>query len=198
MSDSAPAVAPVGGAPDPDTLRKRREEICFEHMNAENAHRFADCIGVFAHPRYELMPTGEIFDGAARVDVLLQENKTAFPDFHFEVLRLGHAIDSVFVEGVFRGTHLGPWRGLPATGRKVNVPMMIVFRFEQLRMNCEVVYFDLSTVLQQLGVAWDPNSAIGRISAAVNHPLTIAGALLRKFSPGERANTKAPAGGDKQ
>jgi steroid delta-isomerase-like uncharacterized protein len=179
LSDSTSVVPPSDGVGEPDYLRRLREKICFEHMNAENAHRFAECIDVFTHPRYELMPTGEIFDGAARVDELLNENKTAFPDFYFGVSEVGHSDSSVFVEGAFSGTHLGSWRGLPATGRKVKVPMLIVFRFEGERMMCERVYFDLNTVLQQLGVAWDPNSAVGRISAGINHPLTIARALFR-------------------
>jgi len=188
MSDANPGSGHGSvDAPHPGALREMREAICFAHMNAENAHSFTECIGVFHHARYELMPTGEIYDGPARVDVLLNENKTAFPDFNFEVIELAHSPGSVFVEGVFRGTHLGPWRGLPATGRKVVVPMLIIFRFEKTDMTCERVYFDLNTVLRQLGVAWDPNSTIGRISAAINHPLTIAGALLRKIVPGRRS-----------
>ena len=185
MSDSTGGTS-AARAPIPQDLRQAREKICLAHMNAENAHSFAECIGVFTHPRYELMPTGEIFDGAARVGELMNENKTAFPDFHYEVAQMGHSNDSIFVEGVFSGTHLGSWRGLPATGRKVKVPMLIVFRFEQDRMMCERVYFDLNTVLQQLGVAWDPNSAVGRIGTALTHPVTIARALLRTIGLGRK------------
>ena len=47
-----------------DDLRRRREEICRGHLEAENAHRFDEAIGFFARPRYELVATGEVFDGA--------------------------------------------------------------------------------------------------------------------------------------
>lgn len=134
-------------------------------------------------PRYELVPTGEIYDGGAEVDKLLQENKAAFPDFHFDVEQLHHTDSGVFVEGAFRGTHLGRWRGLPATGRKVDLQMLILFRFEGEGMICERVFFDLNTVLRQLGVAWDPNSIAGKISTVLNHPITIGRALWRQLWP---------------
>jgi hypothetical protein len=49
-----------------EDLRTRREETCLGHLRAENAHRFDEAIGFFARPRYELVATGEVFDGAAR------------------------------------------------------------------------------------------------------------------------------------
>ena len=59
----------------------------------------------------------------------------------------------MFVEGRFRGTHRGDWRGIPAAGRTVDFPLIIVFMFEGDRMVCERTYFDLLTILRQLGVA---------------------------------------------
>jgi len=150
-------------------------------MTAENAHEFTDCIRAFSHPRYEVVPTRETYDGGVEVERLLQENRAAFPDFHFDVEQLHHADAAIVAEGTFRGTHLGTWRALPATGRKVEVPLLIVFRFEGERMICERVFFDLNTFLQQMGVAWDPNSTIGKISTVVNHPITIGRALWRKL-----------------
>jgi len=166
-----------------ETLRHVREKVCVEHMTLENAHAFPRCIQTFRHARYEVVPTNEIYDGGPEVDRLLSENKAAFPDFHYDVEQLHHADTAIIVEGTFRGTHLGTWRGLPATGRKVEVSMLLVFRFEGEDMVCERVFFDLHTVLRQLGVAWDPNSFIGKISTVLNHPLTIGLALCRKLLP---------------
>jgi hypothetical protein len=87
------------------------------------------------------------------------------------------ANDVVLVEGVFTGTHLGTWRGLPATGRKIRFAMAVVFEFDGDTLVCERLYFDLGTPLRQLGVARDPVSLAGRITAAVNHPVTIVRAL---------------------
>ena len=49
-----------------------------EHMEAENAHDFERCIAMFAHPRYEIIATGEVWDGHSGVNALLQENKKGF------------------------------------------------------------------------------------------------------------------------
>jgi steroid delta-isomerase-like uncharacterized protein len=162
-----------------EALRKRREERCVGHMTAENAHAFDEAIGFFHRPRYEIVPTGEVFDGADRLGDLMQENVTAFPDFRFDVGHLHHADEAIVVEGTFHGTHLGPWRGLPATGRRVAFPMLIVFPFDEDRMLGERLFFDLATALRQLGVARDPNTTSGKIATALNHPVTIGRALLR-------------------
>ena len=151
-------------------------------MRTENAHLFDEAIGFFARPRYELLPTGEVFDGAAALGGLMQENVTAFPDFHFDFTHVHHSDDAIVVEGSFRGTQLGSWRGLPATGRSVDFPMIIVFPFEGDRMMGERIYFDLSTPLRQLGVARDPNTLTGKIATALNHPVTMARAVLRGLS----------------
>jgi predicted ester cyclase len=161
------------------SVETQRVQTVLEHMRLENAYDFAGCIGAFQRARYDIVATGERHDGTGGVDALLHENLTAFPDFHFEPSRTVPAGDTVLVEGVFSGTHLGPWRGLPGTGRKVRVEMAVIFQFEGADMVCERVYFDLLTVLRQLGVARDPLSLAGRLTTLVNHPVTVASALLR-------------------
>jgi steroid delta-isomerase-like uncharacterized protein len=172
-----------------DALRARREANCLAHVKAENAHRFDEAIALFARPRYEIVATGELYDGSDGVERLLVENVTAFPDFWYDLEKLHHAEDAVVVEGTFRGTHEGPWRGLPATGRKVAFPMLIVFSFDGEDNMGERLYFDLHTVLRQLGIARDPNSMGGKIESMLLHPLTILKALFRKLF----RRKKAPA-----
>ena len=164
-----------------EDLRRRREEICLGHLQTENAHRFDEAIAFFARPRYEMMATGEIYDGAGSLGGLMQENVTAFPDFHYDYTHLHHSDDAIVVEGSFRGTHEGAWRGLPATGRHVDFPMLIVVPFEGEAMMGERIYFDLSTALRQLGVARDPNTVGGKIATALNHPITLGRAVLRNL-----------------
>ena len=152
-----------------------------EHMEAENAHDFDRCIAVFAHPRYEIIATGEVWDGHSGVSALLQENKRGFPDFKFLPDSFHHAHEAVVVEGRFTGTHRGSWRGLPATGRKVDFRLIIVFQFEGDRMICERTYFDIGTPLRQLGVARDPNTRSGKIATVLNHPIVVGTAMIRSM-----------------
>jgi steroid delta-isomerase-like uncharacterized protein len=148
-------------------------------MRLENEHDFPGCIGAFTHARYEIVATGEIHDGPDAVDAFLAENRRAFPDFRFTPTRTTGSANSVLVEGAFTGTHDGPWRGLPATGRRVDFRMAVVFEFDGEDLVCERVYFDLGTPLRQLGVSRDPTSLGGRLTTLACHPVTIAKALLR-------------------
>ena len=160
-------------------LRTRREAIVREHAEAENRHEFDAALGSFHHPRYELMPLSEVIDGAEAVAAYYRETREAFPDQRNRVLALHHADDSVVMELELTGTHLGRFRGLPATGRSFRCRMAAVFLFEDDRLVGERVYFDQNTILRQLGVAHDPLTLRGRIATVLNHPVTIARALLR-------------------
>src|SRR5262249_2046277 len=97
--------------------RARREAVVREHMESENTHDFDVTMGTFAHPRYEIIPTGDVFDGADAVARYFEETRTAFPDQRNELIRMHYADDAVIVEFTLLGTHEGPLRGVPATGK---------------------------------------------------------------------------------
>jgi steroid delta-isomerase-like uncharacterized protein len=163
-------------------LQQRREEIVREHMESENRHEFDVTLETFDHPRYELIGTGEVHDGPEEVMAYFQETRTAFPDQRNELLSLHHAEDAVIVEAMLYGTHDGPLRGLPPTGRKFEVQFCAVFVFEGDRLVCERVYFDPNKVLRDLGMADDPSSLRGRVRMVATHPLTVGRALARGVS----------------
>src|SRR3954447_25022135 len=97
-----------------DALRKRREVVVREHMESENRHEFDVTMATFGHPRYEIVPTGDVYDGEAEVARYFEESRTAFPDQRNELIKLHYAGDSVIVEFDLMGTHLGELRGIPA------------------------------------------------------------------------------------
>jgi len=162
--------------------RKKREEIVREHMDSENRHEFDATLDTFAHPRYELIATGEVYDGREEVQGYYDQTRRAFPDQRNELLALHHADDAVLVEAVVRGTHRGPLRSLPPTGREFELPILAIFEFDQDKLVCERVYFDQTTVLRQLGIARDPLSLTGRIQTLVTHPLTIGRGVVRRVT----------------
>jgi steroid delta-isomerase-like uncharacterized protein len=163
-------------------LRKRREAVVREHMESENHHDFDTTIGTFAHPRYELIATGEVYDGEQEVRGYYAESRTAFPDQRNEVLALHHTEEGVMVEFDLLGTHLGPLRGLPPTGRTFRCRMCALFVFDEDQIINERVYFDQLTIMRQLGVAHDPDTLAGRATTLISHPLTIGTALLRRVT----------------
>ena len=162
------------------TRRKKREELVREHMDSENRHEFDATIATFERPRYELIGTGEVYDGAQEVERYFEETRRAFPDQRNELLALHHTDDAVVVEAVVRGTHKGPLRNLPPTGREFELPILAIFLFDGDKLICERVYFDQATVLRQLGVARDPLSLTGRLQTLVGHPWTIGRGMVRR------------------
>jgi len=140
-------------------LRERREEIVREHMDSENRHEFDVTLGTFEHPRYEIVPTGDVFDGAEEVSGYFRDSRTAFPDQRNELIALHHTDAGVVAEFTLKGTHEGPLRGIPATGREFSCRCAAFFLFEQDRLVCERVYFDAATILGQLGLVQPGPSA---------------------------------------
>jgi steroid delta-isomerase-like uncharacterized protein len=135
------------------TLRERREAVVREHMETENRLDFEATLRTFAHPRYELIATGEVFDGPDAVRGYYAASRGAFPDQRNTIHALHHTDDGVIVEFDLLGTHRGPMRGIPPTGREFTCRMIALFLFDAGdRIVCERVYFDSATILRQLGI----------------------------------------------
>jgi len=84
---------------DPSTaLRAHRDAIVRRHMESENGHDFDTTIATFRHPRYEIIATGQIHDGAAEVRQYFRDSRAAFPDQRNELIALYHADDAVIAE----------------------------------------------------------------------------------------------------
>jgi steroid delta-isomerase-like uncharacterized protein len=133
-------------------LADRREAVVRSHMQHENDLDFDATLATFAHPRYELVATGEVFDGPDEVRGYYATSRAAFPDQRNEVREIHRADDAIIVEFDLMGTHLGPLRGVPATGRAFHCPMIAVFVFDGELIVNERVYFDATTMLAQLGL----------------------------------------------
>ena len=139
----------------PTTLRDRREAVVREHMESENRHAFDVTLATFAHPRYEIIATGEVYDGRDEVSGYYAVSRAAFPDQRNEVQAIHHTDDAVVVEFDLLGTHKGPLRGVPPTGREFRCRMVALFFFRGELIECERVYFDSATILRQLGLIPD-------------------------------------------
>jgi len=134
------------------TLLERRESVVREHMESENRREFDVTMDTFDHPRYEIIPTGEVHDGAHEVAEYFRGPREAFPDQRNENAVLHHAENAVIVEFDLLGTHRGPLRGIPATGRSFRCRMVAFFLFADGGdgIVCERVYFDQATIARQL------------------------------------------------
>ena len=59
--------------------------------------------------------------------------------------------ESAVTEHTLSGTHLGSLFGVPPTGQRVEVDTVVVWEFRGSRIKGETVYFDLATMLRQVG-----------------------------------------------
>src|SRR4051794_6312390 len=136
------------------SLRERREAVVREHMGSENRHEFDVTMATFDHPRYEIVPTGDVYDGPEEVARYFEETRAAFPDQRNELVKLHHADDAVIVEFDLLGTHRGELRGIAPTGKSFTCRTLAIFEFGAGSdgIVCERVYFDALTILGQLGL----------------------------------------------
>ena len=85
-------------------LRQTREQIVREHMESENTHDFDVTLGTFAdHPRYEIVPTGDVYDGREEVSTCFEDDRLVCERAYFDsakILRqLGIAHDPLTLRG---------------------------------------------------------------------------------------------------
>jgi steroid delta-isomerase-like uncharacterized protein len=131
----------------------RQDAVVREHMASENESRFEDTLATFAHPRYELIGTGQVYDGPEEVRAYYASSRAVFPDQRNEIRALHHAEGTTVVEFDLLGTHRGSLAGEEPTGRSFRCPMVALFVFEGDKIVCERVYFDAGTIYRQLGLA---------------------------------------------
>ena len=90
--------------------------------------------------------------GPAGLRFMVTMLRTAFPDIHYETEELIAEGDKVVARTTMRGTHLGPYMGIPPTGRRFEQQQIHILRFADGKaVEHRAVRDDLG-MLQQLGV----------------------------------------------
>ncbi len=161
---------------------RARMAVVDEHIRCENRHDLDAVMATFGmDARYDDEPWGDHRTGRDAVRSYYTELMRALPDLAIEVKHRHVASESLVVEVTIRGTHLGPWRGLPATGRRMEFPLCGIYAFDtDDRLAGERIYYDRGIVLGQLGLFHEPSGWLGRVVTALSHPVTIARAYLRR------------------
>lgn len=95
----------------------------------------------------------ERHEGHEAVRSLYADFFHGFPDLKFETQHVHVSDDAIPVEMILSGTHTATWRGIPATGRRFEIPLCAVFVFDQRdKIAGERGYFDAALMLRQLGL----------------------------------------------
>ena len=106
--------------------------------------------------------TEQTFFGPDGYQAYLSGWRAAFPDFWVEISHLAASTQSVVCEYTLRGMHNGTLR-LPgsfvfATRRQIDLPVCETFRIVNGRLSQANTYFDLTTLLQQIGLLLKPGT----------------------------------------
>ena len=133
-----------------------RLRIVEEHMRAENDHDVEGIMRTFGeNPTFVL--NGNTFTGQDSIRAMYEDfgfgRRGGFANIHVEVSRRHISDDAVILEATLSGEHTNTWQGIPATGRKVEVPLCAVFTFDREgKLAGERVYLDGALLLTQVGV----------------------------------------------
>ncbi|OBG32975.1 hypothetical protein A5672_24885 [Mycobacterium alsense] len=124
----------------PDTaLRRFREELVLRHVAAENARDLEAALATFTHPRYEIIPTGMVFDGDEAVRAMLLQQWADLPLLQYSAEGIYHGDNGLIVET--RTT---------APGTPIDMLSINLFGFRGPDLVLERCYFDRMLLAAQL------------------------------------------------
>jgi len=168
-----------------DERAAARIRIVEEHLRRENAHDLAGIMDTFGdEAAYGDTAWGEHHVGRSAVEQYYRDMLTALPDLRIDVENRVVTDDAVVLQVSISGTHNGPWRGLPATGRPVRFPLCGIYRFTANGMLAsETIYYDRAGVLHQVGLYREPVGVLGHLATTLSHPVTLLRAYARKLMP---------------
>jgi steroid delta-isomerase-like uncharacterized protein len=160
-----------------------RIRLVEEHVQFENLHDLDGVVKTFGETAvYDDESWNEHFNGLNEVRGYYGELMHALPDLSIEVKKRYVTLENIILEAVIRGSHVGSWRGLPGTGRKVEFPLCAIYSFDEHdRLAGERIYYDRATPLRQVGVFNEPDTTLGRLAIMLTHPVTVARVMARRI-----------------
>jgi steroid delta-isomerase-like uncharacterized protein len=142
-------------------MAQSAEDVAREGIDCYNAGDFDRLRSLLADDFYEEeLATQRRLEGAdARIEAA-QGWKRAFPDEHGTITGVYSSGNTVALELTWKGTHSGPLatpdgQELPPSNKQVMVKSVEVIEVEDGKMKALRHYFDLMTLLQEIG-AMDP------------------------------------------
>ncbi len=131
-----------------------RQAVVRKHLESENAYRLQDTLDTLTPDCvFEDVPLGERLTGHAGASAYYQRWWRGFPDLTWIPQSRAFTEDGIVSELIARGTHKGEFLGLAPTGRPIEVRVAIFVSFAAGHMASERLYYDLATLLRQLGAS---------------------------------------------
>ena len=129
-----------------DTAELRRiKKLWVRHSIAEDRRDIDGLIATLAPSCvYEIVPTGQRWQGHDGARAFYTDLFAAFPDNRFALSEIVVGPQGVFEVATLTGTNLGPWAGVPASGLPVSLEVLILFPWDAAteRFLGERIWFD--------------------------------------------------------
>jgi predicted ester cyclase len=133
---------------DPAELR-RIKRLWVRHSIAEDRRDVHGLIGTLSPDCvYEIVPTGQRWEGHVGARDFYGELFAAFPDNAFALTDIVVGPQGVFEVATLTGTNLGPWAGAEPTGLPVALQVLILFPWDPAteRFAGERIWFDRGAI----------------------------------------------------
>ena len=129
---------------DPAELR-RIKRLWVRHSIAEDRRDVEGLVGTLAPDcLYEIVPTGQRWEGHDGARGFYSELFAAFPDNAFALSEIVVGPQGVMEVATLTGTNLGPWAGMEPSGLPVSLQVLILFPWDPAseRFAGERIWFD--------------------------------------------------------
>ena len=134
-------------------LQNKIKRLWIKHSIAEDKRDLQGLIDTLAEDCvYEIIPTGQRWEGHAGARNFYTTFLGAFPDVKFNLTDIVIGPQGVFEVADVTGTHRGPWSGFAPTGKPVRFYVVIHFPWNPAagKFAGEKIYFDRSILTGQL------------------------------------------------
>jgi steroid delta-isomerase-like uncharacterized protein len=129
------------------------EAVVNRHLAAENAHRMEETLAAL-HPDclFEDLPLGKTYRGRAEAENYYRFWWDAF-DLEVKGEHRHWSEDGAFMiaQTWYQGVHRGQFLDYAPSGRPIRFPLAVVIPFRDGLMAGERFYYDLATLLRQIG-----------------------------------------------
>jgi hypothetical protein len=116
------------------------------HLEAENAHRLEEILATYVE-RPVVVINGRALEGREKVRAFHERfgfgGAGSFEEVHVAERHRHVTPEAIVIEQTLSGRHAGEWEGLAATGRRFELAVCTVYRFDPRGLLAsEHVYFD--------------------------------------------------------
>ena len=150
-----------------DLIKLQRATID-EHVQTENAKDWEGVYNTFIQSDeayYDVLPLATRFQGLSGVKDFYQAISAALPDFQITVTGEYDTPGCSIREATIKGTHLGEYCGVPASGNRVTIELAAFFLFgsgeNAGKIVCERIYFDNEILMRQIRGEAEAPTGIG-------------------------------------